>query len=198
MPREPRGHLHVNRHHFPVTTTMEEHDMKPILATSAALCFTLFSLSAMTQAEMSDEKGMMHESEMSEDKGMMHEPGMPPAEEIKQDTKDLLASLKAYGADQREAAVKATKEALEAADERIDALQARLDENWDDMSEAAREKTQASMTALRERRAQVAEWYEDMESSSDSAWDEIKEGFAEAYEALGEAWHEAVESFEEE
>jgi hypothetical protein len=47
--------------------------------------------------------------------------------------------------------------ALDAADGRIDALQTRLDDNWDSMGEAAREKAQASMKALRERHTEVAE-----------------------------------------
>jgi uncharacterized membrane-anchored protein YjiN (DUF445 family) len=82
---------------------------------------------------------------------------------------------------------------LDAVDERIDTLQTRLDDNWDNMSKAAREKTQASMKALREQRTQVAEWYGSLKTSSDSAWDEIKEGFSQAYQALAETWDETVQ-----
>ena len=64
------------------------------------------------------------------------------------------------------------------------------------MSQAAREKAQASRRALRERRTEVAEWYGGLKSSSDTAWDEIKEGFARAYEALAKSWDEALQAFD--
>jgi uncharacterized membrane-anchored protein YjiN (DUF445 family) len=163
--------------------------MKPMIrmsiATSVALFLALFTLNAMSQAETAND-------------ATTRDTQTPSAETIEQDTQDLLESLKAYGADQRQEAVEATKTALDAADERIDALQTRLDDNWDSMSEAARAKAQASMKALRERRTEVAEWYGSMQTSSDSAWDEIKQGFAQAYEALAEAWHDSVEAFDSE
>ncbi|MBK1724235.1 hypothetical protein [Thiocystis violacea] len=159
--------------------------MKPMIPMSVALFLALFTLNAMSQAETADD-------------ATTRDTQTPSAEAIEQDTQDLLESLKAYGADQRQEAVEATKAALDAADKRIDTLQTRLDDNWDSMSKAAREKAQASMKALRERRTQVAEWYGSMKTSSDSAWDEIKEGFAKAYQALAEAWDDSVKAFDSE
>lgn len=159
--------------------------MKPMTSMNVTLFLALFTLSAMSQAEMANDAAASDTQ-------------TPSVEAIEQDTQDLLESLKAYGADQRQEAVEATKTALDAADKRIDTLQTRLDDNWDSMSEAAREKAQASMKALRERRTQVAEWYGSMKSSSESAWDEIKEGFAQAYQALDEAWDDTVQAFDSE
>ncbi|MTW21060.1 hypothetical protein [Allochromatium palmeri] len=159
--------------------------MKPMTPMNVTLFLALFTLSAMSQAEMANDAAASDTQP-------------PSVEAIEQDTQDLLESLKAYGADQRQEAVEATKTALDAADKRIDTLQTRLDDNWDSMSEAAREKAQASMKALRERRTQVAEWYGSMKSSSESAWDEIKEGFAQAYQALDEAWDDTVQAFDSE
>jgi uncharacterized membrane-anchored protein YjiN (DUF445 family) len=152
---------------------------------NATLFLALFTLAAMGQAATTDE-------------ATTSDTQTPSAEQIKQHTQELLTQLKAYGADQRDEAVAASKDALNAADERIDALQTRLDDNWDSMSEAAREKTQASMKALRQQRTQVAEWYGSMKTSSDSAWDEIKEGFSKAYQALANAWDDTVEAFDSE
>ncbi|MFD2110382.1 hypothetical protein [Thiorhodococcus fuscus] len=159
--------------------------MKSIPNMSFALFLALFMLTAMSQAATTDD-------------ATTSDVQTPPAEAVKQNTQDLLKSLKAYGADQREEAVEATKAALDAADKRIDALQTRLDDNWDSMSEAAREKAQASMKALRKQRTQVAEWYGSLKTSSDSAWDEMKEGFSQAYQALAEAWDDAVKTFDSE
>ncbi|EGV30820.1 hypothetical protein ThidrDRAFT_2452 [Thiorhodococcus drewsii AZ1] len=159
--------------------------MKSIPNTSFALFLALSTLTAMSQAATTDDAAA-------------NDAQTPSAEAVKQNTKDLLKSLKAYGADQKDEAVAATKAALDAADKRIDALQTRLDDNWDSMSQAAREKAQASMKALRKQRTQVAEWYGSMKTSSDSAWDEMKDGFSKAYQALAESWDNAVQAFDSE
>jgi len=166
-----------------LTTSTMRRSMKPISRTSFALFVALFTLTAMSQAKTTDDATTSGAQ-------------TPSAEAIEQNTRDLLKSLKAYGADQRKEAVEATQAALDAADERIDALQDRLDDNLDSMSEAAREKSQASMKALRKQRTQVAEWYGSMKTSSDSAWNEIKDGFSQAYQAMAEAWDDAVQSFD--
>ncbi|MCO6412810.1 MAG: hypothetical protein J5I92_08705 [Thiogranum sp.] len=116
-------------------------------------------------------------------------------EDVKQDTQDLLQSLKSYSSEQRDEAIRATEEALADLDRRIDALEAWIDERWDEMDAAAREKAQASLKALRKQRTEVAEWYGQLKSSSADAWSRIKRGFAEAYKALSDAWAESEEEF---
>lgn len=120
-------------------------------------------------------------------------PAGSPAE-VRQETQELLKDLQAYGADQRDEAVAAAQSALDKADTRINKMQDWLDENWSDMSQAAREQARASMDALRERRTQVAESYGSLKTSSHSAWESMKEGFAGAYQALGDAWDDAVQA----
>ena len=100
--------------------------------------------------------------------------------ESKQETQELIQVLKAYGTDQRDAAIQKTKAALNNLDKRIDALQTRIDNNWDKTSKTAREKARARLKSLRQQRIQVAEWYGRLKDSSDDAWEHIKKGFSNA------------------
>jgi len=116
-------------------------------------------------------------------------------EEIKQETQDLLQALKAYTVDQRDEAIHETKAALNNLDKRIDALETRVDERWDKMDKAAREKARASLKELRKQRTQVAEWYSSLKSSTVDAWEHMKKGFSDAYRALHDAWEKSEKEF---
>lgn len=116
-------------------------------------------------------------------------------EEVKQETQDLIQALKNYTADQRDEAVQKTKSALQTLDKRIDALETRIDNNWDNMNKAAREKARANLKALHKQRAKVAEWYGSMKSSTVNAWEHMKKGFSDAYSALYDAWEKSEKEF---
>lgn len=109
-------------------------------------------------------------------------------ERISQEADDLMSALKAYGAAQREDALKKTKATLDSLDRRIDLLEARVDAQWSKMDKAAREQARNSLKALRQQRREVATWFGSMRDGSAEAWEEIKTGFAGAYQALNEAW----------
>ena len=87
------------------------------------------------------------------------------------------------------------KEALNKLDKRIDALEAKIDKNWDKLNETARMYARENLKALRKQRNQVAEWYGSMKTSSDDAWDHMKNGFSDAYKALADAWEKSEKEF---
>jgi DNA repair exonuclease SbcCD ATPase subunit len=116
-------------------------------------------------------------------------------EKVEQETQDLLRTLNAYTVDQRDEAIHKTKAALDNLDKRIDALEARIDEDWDKMDKAAREKARASLKALRKQRTQVAESYANLKNSFGDAWDHMKKGFSDAYKALNDAWEKSEREF---
>ncbi|MEQ5834909.1 hypothetical protein [Marinobacter sp. NFXS9] len=118
----------------------------------------------------------------------------PTMEELKHDTENLIDKLGNYSAEQRDEAAASIKESLDELDQRIDVLEKRLDENWDDMSEASREKTQQSLDALRAQREKVGDWYERLKGSSANAWEDVKDGFTRAYDNLSDAWKDTEES----
>ena len=110
------------------------------------------------------------------------------AEDIKQETAELLEALRSYGAEQRDQALERSQSALQNLDRRIEALESSMLEQWNEMDQAAREKSRASLQALREQRTRVAEWYGSLKSGSAEAWGHIKQGFSSAYQALNQAW----------
>lgn len=115
---------------------------------------------------------------------------------VKQEAQDLMEALKSYSADQRDEAVQQAGKTLDKLDKRIDELETDIKENWEQMSKAARKQTRENLQALRHQRNQVAEWYGSMKTSSADAWEEMKKGFSNAYEALSNAWAESVEEFD--
>jgi hypothetical protein len=117
---------------------------------------------------------------------------------VQQETPDFLhyiETLNAYTVEQRDAVIHQTKAALDDQDKRIDALEAGVDENWDKMDIAAREKVRASLKALHKQRIKVAEWYGSLKSSTDDAWEHMKKGFSDAYMDLNDAWEKAEKEF---
>jgi gas vesicle protein len=117
-------------------------------------------------------------------------------ESLKQETQELGEALKEYGADQKEQAEDSINETLSALDRRIEELEQQLSENWDDMSDTARERAQKSLESLREQRARVQSWYQELKASSASAWERARKGFSEAYEALSEQWNNTEKELE--
>ena len=113
------------------------------------------------------------------------------ADDIRRETAELLQALKSYGAEQRDEALDKSRSALDSLDRRIEALESRMLEQWDEMDAAARARTRESLQALREQRTRVAEWYGSLKSGSANAWEHIRQGFSSAYEAMLEAWEKS-------
>jgi len=115
--------------------------------------------------------------------------------EVKHDVAETAQAIKNYTVEQKDEAVKKAREALDELDARIDKLQARLDEKWNQMSQAAREKAQATERGLRKERTEAAEWYGGLRHSSAKAWGNVKSGFVKSYEALADAIHKAEREY---
>lgn len=117
-------------------------------------------------------------------------------DDIKQDAKALMSTLRQYGIDQRDEAMRQAQIALEKIDARIDELETRVDENWDQMSEAAQQRTRSTLKSLRQQRNQVAERYGSLKTSSSDAWEQMKDGFSAAYDELSDSWEKAKAEYE--
>jgi hypothetical protein len=106
--------------------------------------------------------------------------------------------LKSYAAEKKDEAVANANSAMATFDKRMDALEARIDKNWDSMSESARMKARETMRTLREQRTKVAEWYGGMRVAGAEAWSEVKQGFSDAYQSLSETWQESEQEISSE
>ncbi|MGO1503249.1 MAG: hypothetical protein ACTHWH_18420 [Marinobacter sp.] len=110
--------------------------------------------------------------------------------ELKQESRELGRALQEYSADQKDQAEDSINQMLSALDKRIAELEKELSQNWDDMSDTARDRSQESLASLREQRERVQSWYNELKASSASAWERAKKGFSDAYEAFSEQWNE--------
>ncbi|MGO2137260.1 hypothetical protein [Marinobacter sp.] len=118
------------------------------------------------------------------------EPEDSSVSQLKQESQELSEALQEYGADQKDQAEDSINRMLSALDKRIVELEQELTENWDDMSNTARDRSQESLESLREQRARVQSWYNELKASSASAWERAKKGFSDAYESFSEQWNE--------
>jgi TolA-binding protein len=115
--------------------------------------------------------------------------------EVKQETTDLLQTIKSYSAAQRDEAVQEIEIAILRVDGRIASLEARIDNQWDEMTQPAREQARARMRTLQQQRIKLAQWYGSLKNSSANAWEDIKSGFSKAYDNVNKAWEKALDEF---
>jgi len=116
-------------------------------------------------------------------------------QEVKQKVAEAAEAIKNYSVAQRDEALKKAKTVLDDLDVRIDLMQSRLNEKWDQMDQVAREKAMDTLTTLRKQRNQIAEWYGGLKHSSSKAWEDVKEGFLKSYRAMREAFDKAQSEF---
>lgn len=126
-----------------------------------------------------------------------HETEETKAEAVRQEVADAAEAIKDYTADKRDEAAEKAKAALDVLDARINAMEKRIDRKWDKMDQAAREQARSTLQALREQRVVVAEWYGGLKNSTAEAWEQMKAGFSDAYEALRRAWERAEREYQE-
>jgi uncharacterized protein YdcH (DUF465 family) len=114
---------------------------------------------------------------------------------LKQQTYELLTTLKDYSLQQKDELMEALEQSLDDLDERIDVLQERIDEHWDDMSQSARDHADATLSALRQQRIKLQQAYEGLMDSSGSAWEQMKAGFGQAYKEINHSWEKAIQEY---
>jgi uncharacterized protein YdcH (DUF465 family) len=114
---------------------------------------------------------------------------------LKQQTYELLTTLKDYSLQQKDELMEALEQSLDDLDERIELLQERIDEHWDDMSQSARDHADATLSALRQQRIKLQQDYEGLMDSSGSAWEQMKAGFGQAYEEINHSWEKAIQEY---
>lgn len=118
------------------------------------------------------------------------------AQDVEEETTQLINTLRQYTAEQRDQAIDEAGQALEKLDGQINELENRIERNWDTMSQQARQQARDNLDSLRERRSELADWYDNFRNSSAGAWDEMKAGFTGAYKVMSDSWVNAKREFE--
>jgi len=67
------------------------------------------------------------------------------SKDVKEEVKDAAKSIKDYSVEQRDEAVKKAKTELDELDKKIDDLEKKIVEKWDEMDQAAREKSRKAL-----------------------------------------------------
>jgi len=121
--------------------------------------------------------------------------GETTPKKVGKEVTEAIEAIKKYSAEQRDEALKKVRIAIDNLDARIDDLEERMEQKWDSMDQAAREKARATLKSLRQKRNKLAEWYGGMKHSSAEAWKHVKKGFLKSYDALLEAYDKAKKEF---
>ncbi len=109
-------------------------------------------------------------------------------DQIKKKLSGAFESISTYTANQRDAAIKNTKEALNEIDKDIDKLEERAEKGWDTTKDVSKEKSDEALKEVQEQRDTLADQYEVMKNSSGSAWEDIKGGVSKAWKDLKATW----------
>ena len=123
---------------------------------------------------------------------------MPPnttAQDVEKKVTDAVAAIKSYAIDQRDEALQKAKIVLDDIDARINDLESRLSQKWDQMDQAARQQAASNLAVLRKDRNKVAEWYGGLKHGSRQAWDDVKTGFSKSSQDLQDAFKKAYDDF---
>jgi len=119
--------------------------------------------------------------------------GKASAAEIRAEISEAMEAIAAYSAQERDEAMAEARAALTRIDAEIERREQALRENWADMSDAARDSAQARLRDLRAARNRLGERYGALEAGTAGAWDELKTGFSDAWNAFSDAWTAADE-----
>jgi len=118
---------------------------------------------------------------------------MTTSDEVRTEISEAMDAIAAYSEQQSDEALTEAREALNSLDAEIERREQALRENWAEMSDTAREAAQARLRDLRQARNRLGERYGALQSGASSAWDELKTGFSDAWNAFSEAWTAADE-----
>lgn len=117
------------------------------------------------------------------------------ASAVQEEMAEAIEAVQSYSAAQRERAVDEANEALAELDGYIENLEARLARQWDQMNAAAQEQAQDLLVRLKAQRAELAGTIDELQTSSSTAWEEIKQGFVTSYRAIRDALDDATDEF---
>jgi len=118
-------------------------------------------------------------------------------EDLKASFSELAGEIAAYTFDQRDEAVRTARKELEEIDAKIDDLAKNAEIESQELTSDVRKQQAKLMRELKARRAQISEMTERLSRSSAGAWDEIRDGLANAYGEIGQALDNARAEFAE-
>jgi len=125
--------------------------------------------------------------------GLAQQSGEPTTlDEVQAEFSEAFAVIGDFTTDQSDEALAQMEATLQRLDQQIEQTEARVRDDWAQMSEAAREQTSAALTALREQRNRLSESYGALSQGSETAWDDLMAGIQSGWSDLEQAWDDAA------
>ncbi len=115
--------------------------------------------------------------------------------EVSEQANEFYEALKEYSMDQKDKAVKEAKQTLSYLDSRIEKIEDKSIQKWEELNQEGKEQLQRNLKNLRKQRTEVAEWYGGMKQSTDESWDYLKSGFMKSYKVMSDTWHDIEEEY---
>lgn len=116
--------------------------------------------------------------------------------DIKQETSETMKAIGGYTAEKRDDFVAGSDSVIKKIDQRMEALNQKIESSWDTMSAASRKQATETRRALRVKRNQLGEWFGGVKHTGGEAWEDTKQGFIGAYHSIEEGFDQAEDEFE--
>ncbi|MDZ7752842.1 MAG: hypothetical protein U5S82_14515 [Gammaproteobacteria bacterium] len=126
--------------------------------------------------------------------GAQDNEALTTTDDLRAEVSEAMEAIAEYSAQERDQALTKARETLKQLDAEIERREHALRENWADMSKAAKHTARERLRDLRRARNALGERYGALQAGTSSAWDELKSGFYNAWDAFSEAWSAADEA----
>mgnify|MGYP000058189407 FL=1 len=103
---------------------------------------------------------------------------------VGQQIDSALSAVKEFTVDNKDKALETMTSALTHLDDRIDALNEKIQKEWNSMDDNTQKEARESLESLQEKRAKMANWIAEMKTSSSKTWDKMKNGISDAFTAF--------------
>lgn len=151
----------------------------PLIALLALLVITAFVLAACAPDDPAT---------TSEDRQTEFAP-------VAQEWNEFTNELRGYSAAQRDQAAAAIRRKMNDIDRDIDQLQRQVDTSAEKASDGLQRQQRKLLAEIKEQRADLEQWADKVGDKSEDAWDDVVDGFSNAYEKLARSFAEAKQGF---
>ena len=114
----------------------------------------------------------------------------PDHENVQAQMRDTWEAIKQFSVEQKDQALAALRQAMDALDEDIDNASANIEKNWQDMSQDARLRKQEALSEMKDQREELGDRYQDLKAASADNWEAAKARFGGAWSKTKDAWAE--------
>lgn len=114
----------------------------------------------------------------------------------KEEVEQAVRDFNDMSEDKRDKAVSSAKRMLDTLDGEIEDLQAKMSDQWDDMTAQERDVSREAMESLHKQRAKLAEWYGGLKHGAKESWSDVKQGFSDAFTEVKGLWQDTKDRFD--